>query len=149
MSEQFSCKTLIDAEWSREDADDGWELVVWMGSSQLDALDQSWRYSLYIFFLDSFTLSLSLFVFTFIWYVGCHLPRSLAHLYLNGTWSPSLVFELYTFCWILWEIFEGSFVLWPLVEREGRRSCFVLDYPSVRSYLLLYISPSNSLLFYY
>lgn len=65
MSEQFGCKTLIDAEWSREDADDGWELVVWMGSAQLDALDRSWRYSLYIFFLDSFTLS-PLFVFTFI-----------------------------------------------------------------------------------
>lgn len=87
-------ENLICAEWSREgvdNAEDGWELVVWMGSSQLDALDRSWKY---LFtsprvFLFGFILSLS--DFTYI----CWFPlATLAHLYLNGI----LVFELYTFC---------------------------------------------------
>lgn len=140
VSEQFGCKTLIDAEWSREDADDGWELVVWMGSPQLDALDQSWRYYLYIFDLFGFILSLSLSVRFYI-YMICRLPLATFFSPFVSKWDLIAITCIWTIYILLnslgdfwgelcivtinWEGRGGGVVLYWIIHRYVVTYCYI------------------------
>ena len=98
------------AEWGGEDlvhSEDGWELGLWMGSPMVGSLEL--RFYLHISVLSLLPLYIYL------------LPIIIA-LPDDGTFFLH-VFELYTFGWILWEIFGREFYV--LLTMEG--SCFVLD----------------------
>lgn len=130
-------KNLICAEWSREDVDnaeDGWELVVRMGSSQLDALDRSWRYlfaSPRVFFLDSFSLCRFLHLYDML-ISTCHFSPFVSK------WDLIAI----TCIWTIYILLNSLGGFWGgalYCDHGGRESCFVLDYPSVVTYCYIFL----------